>query len=138
MRAGSNEFTDHGYFEIAAGVTNTRIEEVIKEILKECTRLRTELVSPAELAKAKEYIIGNMKLELEASDEWANFYGGQEIFRRKIETPEMIEAKIRKVTAKNIQELANTIFTDKNLNLAVIGPFEDKNQFFPILSFKQK
>jgi predicted Zn-dependent peptidase len=136
VRAANDNFTDHGFFEISAGVSNDRVHEVIGEILKECAKMVKEGVSHEELVKAKEYIAGNMKLELESSDAWANFYGGQEVMQKKIKTPEDIETLIRKVTAKQIQEMAKLIFTDKNLNLALVGPFEDNKEFLSKLTFK--
>ncbi len=135
VRAGSDSYTDHGYFAISAGVTNDRVIEVISEILTECTRMKNELVSKEELAKAKEYLVGNMKLELESSDAWANFYGSQEVMRKKIEEPDSVEQRIRKVTAKEVHALAQEIFVDKHINLALIGPFADKAPFLKALRF---
>lgn len=135
VRAGTDNFTDHGVFQISAGVSNDRTKEVITEILKECKKIKEEKVSDEELKKAKEYIVGNMKLELESSDAWANFFGGQEILRKKLENTDDIERKIRAVTAKQIQEIAKTVFVDKNLNLALIGPYENKADFEKDLRF---
>ena len=136
VRAMNDNATDHGFFEISAGVSNDRVHEVIKEILSECRQLTTTIVSKEEVEKAKEYILGNMKLELEASDAWANFFGGQEVMRKKIEDTEDIEKKIRKVTAAQVQALAKEIFVDRSLNLALIGPFQDESTFSSKLTFK--
>ncbi len=133
VRAHNDASIDHGFFEIAAGVANNRVEEVVTEILKECKRLTTELVDKKELSKVKEYLAGNMKLELESSDAFAQFFGGQEVMKHKIESPEAIERKIRKVTALDIKHVASEIFKSNGLNLAIIGPFEDKTSFAKIL-----
>ena len=77
-----------------------------------------------------------MKLELESSDAWANYFGGQEIFHKKIEMPEDVEKKIRKVTPAQIKELAQEIFVDRSLNLALVGPFQDESAFSSKLTFK--
>lgn len=135
VRSYNDTFTDHGFLQISAGVSNNRVREVITEILKECKKLTTELVSPVELSKVKEYLAGNQKLELESSDAWASYFGGQEVMRKKIKTPEESEAAIRKVTAKQIRDMAQKIFVDKNLNLAAIGPFQDDKEFKDILKF---
>jgi predicted Zn-dependent peptidase len=129
VRSYNDTFTDHGFLEISAGVSTNRIHEVISEILKECKKLTRELVSDVELAKVKEYLVGNQKLELESSDAWASFYGGQEVSRKKIKSPEEAEQAIRKVTARQVRDLAKKIFVNKNLNLAVIGPYEDQAEF---------
>ena len=44
-----------------------------------------------------------MHLGLESSDSVANFYGGQEVLREKIKTPEDIVKEIKAVTADGDQ-----------------------------------
>jgi predicted Zn-dependent peptidase len=135
VRAYNDAYTDHGFFQISAGVDNKRIEEVIKAVLNECNILKTKLVSEDELNKVKEYLIGNMKLSLESSDDIANFYGGQELLKRELKNAEEKAKEVRKVTAKQIQTLAKQIFKNEKLNLALIGPFKNKSQFLKILKF---
>ena len=76
-----------------------------------------------------------MKLSLESSDDIANFYGGQELLKREIQGAEEKAKEIRKVTANQIQALAKDIFKNKKLNLALIGPFKEKNKILKILKF---
>ncbi|MFA6353816.1 MAG: pitrilysin family protein [Candidatus Paceibacterota bacterium] len=138
VRAYNDTYTDHGFFQISAGVDNKRIEEVIKAVLHECNILKEEKVSVSELNKVKEFLIGNMKLSLESSDDIANFFGGQELLKREIKGIEDKAKKIRKVTANEIQNLAKDIFQNNKLNLAIIGPFEEhleKARFLKILKF---
>jgi predicted Zn-dependent peptidase len=135
VRAYNDAYTDHGFFQISAGVDNKRIEEVIKAVLHECDKIKKEKVSEEELEKVKEYIIGNMKLTLESSDDIANFFGGQELLKRELKSAEEKAIEIRKITAKQIQAMANEIFKDNKLNLALIGPFKDKAKFLKILKF---
>ena len=135
VRAYNDAYTDHGFFQISAGVDNKRIEEVIKAILIECNKLKNQKVSVDELNKVKEYLVGNMKLSLESSDDIANFYGGQELLKHELKNSEEKAREIRKVTADQIQKIAKQIFKDKELNLALIGPFKDKSKFIKILKF---
>jgi predicted Zn-dependent peptidase len=135
VRAYNQASLDHGFFQISAGVNNTRTEEVIKEIIKECNLLIKEKVSDRELDKVKSLIIGNMKMSLEATDDIANFYGGQELIKKEIKTLEDKIKEIKKVTPEDIQKMARIIFKTKNLNLAMIGPYKDKSKFEKILSF---
>ncbi|MFA6999561.1 MAG: pitrilysin family protein [Candidatus Paceibacterota bacterium] len=135
VRASNSPSLDHGSFQISAGVNNERVIEVLKEIIKECNLLIKEKVKEKELDKVKALIIGNMKMSLEATDDIANFYGGQELMKKEIKTLEEKIKEIRKVTAKDIQNLAKIIFKTKNLNLAVIGPYKEKHQFEGILKF---
>lgn len=135
VRAYNDVYTDHGFFQISAGVDNKRIDEVIKAVLAECNKLKNELVSNEELEKVKECLIGNMKLSLESSDDIANFYGSQELLKKQIKTSEEKAEQVRKITAKQIQDMARKIFSDEKLNLALVGPFKDKKQFTKILKF---
>ena len=135
VRAYNQASLDHGAFQISAGVNNTRTEEVIKEIIKECNLLIKEKVTDKELDKVKSLIIGNMKMSLEATDDIANFYGGQELMKGEIKTLEDKIKEIKKVTPEDIQKMAKIIFKTKNLNLAIIGPYKDQSQFEGILKF---
>jgi len=135
VRAHNDAYTDHGFFQISAGVDNKRIEEVIYAVLEECRKLKKYKVPEDELEKVKECLIGNMKLSLESSDDIANFYGGQELLKRETKSAEEKAKQIRKVTASQIQALAKEIFKDRGLNLALIGPFKEKSKFSKILKF---
>ncbi len=135
VRAYNDAYTDHGFFQISAGVDNKRIDEVLDAVLSECNKLKKFKVSEEELNKVKECLIGNMKLTLESSDDIANFYGGQELLKRELKQAEDKAREIRKVTASQIKALANDIFKDKKLNLALIGPFKDRAKFQKMLRF---
>jgi predicted Zn-dependent peptidase len=135
VRAYNQASLDHGSFQISAGVNNTRTGEVIKEILKECSLLIKEKVSDKELNKVKSLIVGNMKMSLEATDDIANYYGGQELIKKEIKTLEEKIKDIKAVKAEDIQKIAKIIFKDRNLNLAIIGPYKEKSSFESILKF---
>ena len=135
VRAYNDTYTDHGFFQISAGVDNKRINEVLSAVLEECKKLKNEKVGEEELDKVKECLIGNMKLSLESSDDIANFYGGQELLKRKSQNIEEKALQIRKVTASQIMTLARDIFQNQKLNLALIGPFKEKASFLKILKF---
>jgi len=135
INAGNDAFTDHGVFAVSAGVDSKRIKEGISAILGELKRMRTELVGKEELEKVKRCLIGNMSLGLESSDSVAEFYGGQEILREKIKTPEEIKKEIEKVTAEEIKFVAERIFLNDTLNLAIVGKFKDENEFKDILRY---
>lgn len=133
VNAGNDPFTDHGFFAVSAGVANHRAEEVVHAILAELELLKHELVSKEELGKVKEHLVGMMYLGLESSDSLAEYCGIQEVLRREIKTPREKERLIRAVTAEQVRAMARKIFVDKNLNLALVGPFKDKEVFQQIL-----
>lgn len=125
---------DTGCLVTQAGIDNRRIEEAIVVILKEYKKLSQKKVSPAELKKAKDYLKGKMALLLETSDAQASFYGLQELLENRILTPKEIYQRIDRVNQDDILKIARDIFRPEKLNLALIGPFEDKTKFEKILS----
>lgn len=135
VRAFNDAYTDHGFFQISAGVDNKRIYEVIYAVLEECRKLKNYKVDEDELNKVKECLIGNMKLSLESSDDIANFYGGQELLKKEIHSSHIKADEIRKVTAGQVLALAKEIFKDNKLNLVLIGPFRNKASLLKILKF---
>jgi len=134
VSAGVETNTDTGYFVAKAGVDNQRVEKAIKTILGEYKKIAQQKVSPAELNKAKEYTMGTTLINMESSDAQASFVAFQELFTNEILTLEEKFAKIEAVTVNDIQRVAQDIFKPEKLNLALIGPFKDKNRFDKILS----
>jgi len=135
VNVNNNLSQDHGFFQISAGVNNERTEEVIKEIIKECNLLVKQKVSEEELKKVKSFIIGNTKMALEATDDIANYYGGQELLKKEIKTLEEKIKEINTVTSNDIQKMAKLLFKTKNLNMALVGPVKDKTGLEKILKF---
>ncbi len=135
VRAYNDPSLDYGSFQISAGVNNTRTAEVVKEILKECNDLKIHKVEDRELNKVKSFLIGNMKMSLESTDDVANFYGGQELMKNEIKTLDEKIKEINSVTSSDIQKMAKVIFQTEKLNLAIIGPYKSEIEFKKILKF---
>lgn len=136
VRSYNESSYDHGAFQISAGINNKRVKEVLIEIIKECNLLVKEKITEKELNKVKSFIIGNLKMSLEATDDVANFYGNQELVKKEIKTLEDRIKEIKKITTNDIQRLAKEIFKTKNLNLAMIGPQKETSTFKEFLNFK--
>jgi predicted Zn-dependent peptidase len=126
--ADNDKLTDHGYLTVSAGVHNQKLIPVVEAILKEFARLKNELVDEKELNKAKDHMIGGLMLGLETSDSVASFFGAQETLTKEIITPEELSRRVRSVTAEEIKEVANDIFRNDGLNLALIGPIGDEKR----------
>ena len=133
--AENNEYTDHGFFSVFAGVDSKRIKEAITVILSEMNKIKNNLVKQEELNKAKQYLIGNLNLGLESSNSLALYYGMQEVLKKEIKKPEDVIKEIKAVTAEEIKFVVERIFKDEGLNLAIVGKFKDDKEFKEILHF---
>ena len=121
--------TDTGSLVTFAGVDNEKLKKVIETILKEYNNTKKKRVPDSELKKAKEYLKGKIVLRMESSDAQASFYGAQELLKNEVLSMEEIFKRIDKVTADDIIAVAKDIFREDRLNLALIGPFKNKEEF---------
>jgi predicted Zn-dependent peptidase len=134
VRAYHDTSTDHGVLEVATGIANERVAEVITAILEECKRMILEPVSISELNKIKEYTIGTMQMGIESSDEIAQFYGFQQLLGNEYKTPQEYINEIKKLTSGDVQRVAKKYFTKDRLNLAMIGPYKNTETFVKLLT----
>lgn len=136
VRTSSDHYDDCGSLVSTAGVDPKRIDEAIKVIVSEYTKLAQGKanITAEELKKAKQYMKGHLVLELEDSRSVAGFYGSQEILERKIDTPDEVIQKTMAVTVDEIEKVAKQVFVPEKLNLAIIGQFEDKARFEKLLT----
>ena len=128
IKSDLDVYTDHGYLAIYTGVDNKRVSEIIHAILDEVRLLKNVLVSPEELKKVKNYMIGNMYAGLETSSARAQFYGLEEALGKKLKTPQEYAKEIQAVTARDIKRVAGNIFKTQKSNLALIGPFTKRHE----------
>ena len=129
----SDTSVDVGYLATQCGVEHGNLEETITTILEEYARISTEMVPEKELIKAKEYIKGSSVMHLESSDEVVSYLVDQELIKNEIRLPDEVFARIDAVTAADVLRVASAIFTEKTLNLAVIGPHKNTKKLEALL-----
>ena len=129
VRTFYEAYSDSGYVSTQAGVPKNKLDRSIDIILKEYQRIKDEGLQEKELQRTKDLIKGRMVLQLEASDNVANWYARQAIFRDRILTLKDFIKNIDKISTKDVKRAGEEIFHDQSLNLALIGPFRDKNRF---------
>lgn len=136
VHASHDAYTDHGLFMISVGIDIGRIDEVIQALIGECKKIINEGISEEELKRTKDYITGSFVLGLETSDSRAEYAAIHQIVQGTLELPREATAKIGKVTAEEVREVARKIFVDEKLNMAIIGPYKEKEKFEKLLTFK--
>jgi len=125
--------TDYGTWAVSAGIDNNRLEEVISSVLNEWKKFKTNPVDDKDLKKAKNYITGKLALGLENVHNVASSFAFQELLRQEIETPDQYLKKIKQVTARDIQKVAEDLLRTQSLNLALIGPYKNKQRLQKLL-----
>ncbi len=128
VKTGVESYSDAGYLTTTAGIKLGSEEEAIKLIIAAYKTVTEELISEEELTRAKEMLRGRLAISLEASDDVANWYGRQAIYRKKYVTPVDYLKEISKISAADLRRVARKIFVEHNLNLAIIGPIDKKKE----------
>lgn len=126
-------YYDTGTFVVYAGVEPKRTEAALRAILTELAHIRHQEVTRGDLLHAQDYTKGRMSLRLEDTHSIASWLGGQEALLGQIYELEDIFSRIDAVTQKDLQQLAEKLFDDDWLRLAIIGPHKDAAQFDRIL-----
>ncbi len=129
VRASAESFEDTGIFSVRAGLNSVRVEEALKVIRHELEKVADDGITTKELKFAKDNLRGKLALALEESSELASYFGNQELFTGKIETPEQKLAKIEKVTLAEVRAVAKRVIKFDKLHAAMIGPFKDDSIF---------
>ena len=121
-------FQDTGAFIVHAGIDNRRAPEALEVILEQLAEIKKNKVKKEELKRAKEYYIGQLILALEDTSDHMLWLGEKVVSLNKFLRPEEIIRRVKKINADDLRKLANKIFQNRNLNLALVGPLKDKDK----------
>ncbi len=122
------KFQDTGAFVISAGLDNKKVLNSVELIVKELKKIKEKSVSADEFNRAKEFYRGQLLLALEDTLDHMLWMGDHMITEKKIPTPQEILDEIEKVTPDGITRVANRVFKDSHLNLALIGPIKKADE----------
>jgi len=131
VKVSTEHYKDTGEILTYAGVDPKNAPKAIKVILNEYYALaeKTKKINSKELSKAKEYLKGQLALSLEDTGSVNNFFGIKALFNLELKTPNQVYKKIDKVKEEEIYKFAKRVFIKEKLNLAIIGPFNQKSLF---------
>ena len=127
-------YEDVGQGVFYAGTDLERVEETIVAILGELRKLRDEPLTPEELQMTKDLRKGRLLMGLEDSRSVASWVGSQEATYGEIRTPEEVMERIEAVTIEDVQALAQEIFREDRLSLALVGPYAERDDFAKLLT----
>lgn len=130
-----SRFYDAGFFNVSAGLEKTKLKEAITLILKELKKIKEEKMSEEELTRAKEYFLGQFLLSLEKTMNNMLWAGENLLCSDEIPSREAVLKNIQSVTPEQIQDVAQELFINEKLNLALIGPVKNKEEILSELHF---
>jgi len=122
----ADHFLDTGALTVYAGVDPKHLPTAIEAILGELNRLK-EKTPEIELTKAKELGKGRLLLRMEDTRSVAGWLGGQELLLGDILSVDQVVSIIDSIQADDLLRVAQELLAGERLNLAVVGPVEEKH-----------
>ena len=102
-------FSNAGMFTVTAGIAPANCKKTLETVDRELARIRSRPVPAAELERTKEFITGNFRLAHERITSKMFFYGNSVLNFGRAFSPRSQVEKIRAVTARDVQAVANDI-----------------------------
>ncbi|HEX5834675.1 MAG TPA: pitrilysin family protein [Pyrinomonadaceae bacterium] len=119
--AAGSAFSDVGVFNVYAGTSPERLDEVLELSLKELREVVRNSVTEEELRIAKDQAISSILLSLESSSARASTLARQEIIHGRRISPDDVIQKLRNTTVDQVQEVARSYFKSETLALGALG-----------------
>jgi predicted Zn-dependent peptidase len=118
-------FDDTGVLEIAAGLDRGRIDKAVRLILREVNRLRDRAVGAAELRRARDFTIGQLRLGLESPASQMLWMGEHLLAYDRVPAPDRVVDALGQVSADAIRRLARSSLRPGVLSAALLAPEMD-------------
>jgi len=115
------KYRDSGAFFVHLGLDKSRIIVALKSILRELARIKEKEVSSKELARAKDYFLGQITMSLERPQGRMFYFADSYIHLGKIHSLDDIKKKVAAITPHNIKQLAKEIFKFNNICISCVG-----------------
>jgi len=119
-----------GPFIVSADVRNEVTDSSVAEIIKELKRIIEEPVPEDELKMAKDYIVGSFPLQIETPAQVASRVMTIEIYGLPKDFYDKFREEVKKITPKDIQEVAKKYLHPDRLLIVVSG---NSKQIKPVL-----
>jgi predicted Zn-dependent peptidase len=124
---------DTGALSISAGLDHGDLEKSLRIIARELRVLSQTRVPATELRRARDFVIGQMELNLESTESQMNWVGESILAYGKIITPTEVKNRLSTVTPTAVLGAARDFFRSDRLNLALVSPLEKAGRLSDLL-----
>jgi predicted Zn-dependent peptidase len=117
-------YTDTGIFSIYLGTDNENLDKSLVLIRKEMGKMRTVKLGALQLSQARKQLIGQIEIANESNLNYLMAAGKTFLHDDRLDGPELIRKKIEAITAEQIIEIAEEIFSPEKLSMLI---FQNNN-----------
>jgi predicted Zn-dependent peptidase len=115
-------FDETGALLIGAGLDRERTLRAVDLMARELKRLRDRPVGAAELRRAKDYLLGQMKLGLESTTNRMMWIGENMMTFGRVISPEEAEEALQRISAVELHSLARQILSASRASVSLVSP----------------
>jgi predicted Zn-dependent peptidase len=126
---------DTGAMSISAGLDHSDVEKSLRIIVRELRNLAENPVPAAELRRARDYVVGQLELNLESTESQMNWVGESFLSYGKIISPTEVKNRLTAVNAASVRAVARECFRPERLNLALVSPQEKHGRLAELLAW---
>jgi predicted Zn-dependent peptidase len=127
---------EKGMFVVYGGMNKNKASDAVNEMLLLVGKIKNGDFTDKEFEKARDLWIGRREMALETAHDLADLYENNIFYDKEIMTPEQIFKRIRKITKKDVVSVMNKYVKNQSLNLAIVGPFKNTNDFKKVIDKK--
>ena len=117
-------FDDVGVMTISAGLETDKLPRALRLILREVRRLTQTPPTAAELGRARDYVIGQIDLSLENTENQMMWIGEQLLGYGKVTPPSEVKSRLGEVKPAQVRAVARDCFRPDRLSVALVSPLK--------------
>lgn len=119
-----SSFEDTGDLVITAGLDADNLSKALHLIMRELRRLTEVPPSAAELRRARDYVLGQIDLGQESTENQMNWIGDHLLGYGRVFSPDTVKRRLGRVTPGEIRAVARDFFRPDRFNLALVSPLK--------------
>jgi predicted Zn-dependent peptidase len=127
IHSSLNFYDDVGTLTISAGLDTEKLPQALKLIVRELRRCAEVLPTAAEMRRARDYLVGQLDLSLESTENQMTWLGEQLLAYGKAVCAAETKQRLSEVKPASVRTVAREFFRPERMSLAIVSPLKDTN-----------
>ena len=120
---------------VSAGLDTDKLPQALRLIVAELRRCMESTPTAAELRRARDYLIGQLDLGLEGTENQMMWLGEQLLGYGKVILPSQTRQRLGEVTPAQVRAAAREFFRPDRTSLAIVSPLKKEGRISRLLSW---